>query len=204
MRLEKQLEALEAFGFTLEPGVTIGDLLYSGERTDFESPPFDLIFFVLGSEIERRPWGRRFCRRIWNFDYECIEQEGDYVRIVEQLGEVAGKPDALSAVSDHIDLDSNVAWLKYNVNSLERVLDVAVDGDWADPETIAKVMGDLESDGQRFYGLDNGQAMIVCYLDGELAERLNQISRNRWVPMVPKAKEKAGHGVLAMIRGWFK
>ena len=203
MLLEKQLAALEEFDFTLEPSVTIDDLLYSGERSDFESPPFDLIFFVLSGEIEREPWGRRFCRRIWNLDYECIEEDGDYVRIVEELSAVAGRPDALQEVSEHFDVDGGSGWLKYVVGGVERVWDVKVDGDWADPTLIANVMGDLESGRRRFFGLDNGQAMIVCYLDGEQADKLNRLSKNRWSPMVPNEEEKANRGFLGMVRRWF-
>jgi hypothetical protein len=204
MLLEQQLAALEEFGFTLEPGVTIDDLLYSGDRSDFESQPFDLIFFVLSGEIEREPWDRRFCRRIWNLDYECIEEDGDYLRIVEQLCAVAGRPDALHGVSEHIDLDRATGWLKYVFGGIERVWDVKVDGDWADPKVIANVMGDLESGGRRFFGLDNGQAMIICYLDGEQAAKLNRLSKSRWSPMVPNEEEKANRGLLGMVRRWFR
>ncbi len=203
MRLEQQLQALEEFGFTLAPGVTIDDMLLVFDRKEYESKPFDVIFFTLGIELESEPWGRRYCRRIWNFDYECIYETGDYVRIVKELSAVAGKSDALRDVSDHVDLDGGTGWLKYSVAEVEQVWDVEIDNDWADPMVIAYVMGDLESDGRRFHGLDNGQATIICYLSDEQAEKLNRLSKGRWKPMVPEEGPKQRGGLMASLRKWF-
>ena len=69
MQLEKQIQMLGGFGFALEPGVAVEDLLYSFDREGYEAEPFDLIFFIMGVEIEREPWGRRFCKRIWTYRF---------------------------------------------------------------------------------------------------------------------------------------
>ncbi len=58
---------------------------------------------------------------------------------------------------------------------------VTVDNDWADPETLAKIMSDIERDGFRFYGKDNGQATIWYYLDFDTAQKLNALSNNALV-----------------------
>jgi hypothetical protein len=79
MTLEKQLAELNRLGLNLADGVTIDDLLYSFGRQEYEKKPFDLILFVLGIEVERKPWGRPICSRVWNFDTECINGTGDYV-----------------------------------------------------------------------------------------------------------------------------
>lgn len=96
MKLEDQLATLADLGLALEPGVTIDDLLYSFDRGAYEKRPFDLVLFTLGVEVEREPWGRPFCRRVWNFDTECITGDGSYVSIAKRLCEVAGRPDAFS------------------------------------------------------------------------------------------------------------
>jgi hypothetical protein len=210
MQLEKQLQVLEEFGFTLEPGVTLDDLFYSSDREGYEAEPFDLIFFIMGVEIEREPWGRRFCKRIWNFDTECIEQTGDYVKIAQELCNVAGKPQALQAIADFVDVEAGTGWLKYKVGDVERYWDVEVDNDWADPMVVSYVMDDIETDGGRFYGKDNGQASIICYLTKEEAERLNGLSKGSWVPMVPddleataEAAPRPRGGLMASLRNWF-
>src|SRR5260221_14678970 len=100
MTLEQQLSKLADLGLKLDDGITVDDILYSFAREDFEQRPFDLILFVLGIEVERAPWGRSVCSRVWNFDAECIATTGDYVRIVKRLCQVAGQPDRLKEISD--------------------------------------------------------------------------------------------------------
>ena len=181
MKLEQQLESLAALGFELNEGVTIDDILYSFGEDEFENEPFDLILFVLGIEIEREPWGRPFCSRAWNFDMECIYGSGDYVRIVQRLFEVANQSDLITDIEDHVDMDSGKAWLKYKVDGEPREYAVKVNDDWADPDTIAKIMSDIERDGRRFYAKDNGQASVWYYLDSETAMELNRLSGNALV-----------------------
>ena len=72
VKLEVQLAKLAALGFKLEDGITVDDILYSFDRKDYEKEPYDLILSVLGSEVEREPWDRWICSRVWNFDTECI------------------------------------------------------------------------------------------------------------------------------------
>jgi hypothetical protein len=176
--LEEQLDALAGLGLTLNDGVTVDDLLYSFDREDYESEPFDLILFVLGIEVERAPWGRSVCSRAWNLDMERIDGTGDYVQIAKRLCEVAGQPEFLTEVEDFVDLESKKAWLKYTVDGVIHNYTVAVSNDWADPDTIAKIMEDIERDGFRFYAKDNGQASIWFYLDSCTASKLNKLTNN--------------------------
>ena len=176
--LEQQLETLAQLGLTLNDGVTVDDLLYSWERGEYENQPFDTILFMLGSEIEREPWGRNVCDRAWNFDVECIEDTGSYVTIVRNLCRVAGTPDLISALEDFVDIEHGTAWLKYTIDGEDRHYTIAVDNDWADPETVSAVMEDIERDGKRFYGKDNGQASIWFYLDQPTADKLNALTGN--------------------------
>ncbi|HJZ90689.1 MAG TPA: hypothetical protein VKE40_07420 [Gemmataceae bacterium] len=184
MTLEQQLAKLAEFGLKLDDGITIDDVLYSFGREDFEQRPFDLLLFVLGIEVEREPWGRSFCSRVWNFDTECIASTGDYVRIVKRLCEVAGRPDCLRDVTDFVDLVACKAWLKYKVNGTERNWSVEVNDDWADMMTLNYVMDDIQRDGGRFYFKDNGQAMVLYYLDPRAATELNRLSNYALKPVI--------------------
>lgn len=65
MTLEDQLAKLADLGLKLDDGVTIDDILHSFDRDDYEERPFDLILFILGIEVERAPWGRPVCSRVW-------------------------------------------------------------------------------------------------------------------------------------------
>jgi hypothetical protein len=183
--LEEQLAALEKLGFCLDTGVTVDDVLHSFSREDYEKRPFDLILFILGAEVERKPWGRPFCSTVWNFDTECIEESGDYVRIVERLCRVARKPGCLTEITDFVDLESGEAWLKYVANGRPRHLKLEVSNDWADVAGITEVMADIEGDGRRFYCKDNGQAMVLYYIDSATAGELNRLSNGALSAVLP-------------------
>src|SRR5438477_5697649 len=160
MKIEAQLAELAELGLTLEPGVAVDDLLSSFDREAFEKRPFDLLLVLLGSEVERKPWGRRFSRHAWNFDTECVEGDGAYVRIVDQLAKLADATQRLSDVRDHVDHESEEAWLEYLLDGKRRHYDVEVQDDWADAQVVSEVMEDLEGAGRHFYAKDNGQAMV--------------------------------------------
>ena len=83
--LEVQLEALADLGIKLNPGITIDDMLYSNPREEFERSPFEVVFFVLGIEVERKPWGRYFSDQVWYFDEECVADPDVYTGVVPDL-----------------------------------------------------------------------------------------------------------------------
>lgn len=103
--------------------------------------------------------------------------------IVKRLCQVAGMPDGLNDVRDSVDLQRAKAWLKYRVGDVERNLSVKVTQTWADPETVSHVMRDIQQlDGRRFYFKDNGQAMVLYYLDPDAAETLNRLAHGTLQP----------------------
>jgi hypothetical protein len=172
MKLEEQLAKLSEFGLPLNDGITIDDVLYSFDRESYEKDPFDLILFILGVDVEREPWDRHFCPRAWNFDTECICAEGDYSRIVRRLGEISGKTQAIDNITDRFSPSSKKNLIEYTINGARRRFDISVNGNWADMETLHKVMRDMETDDCHFYFKDNGQAMILYYLRDDHAREL--------------------------------
>lgn len=185
MKLETQLGELSALGLDLNPGVTVDDLLYGFDRASYEDAPFDLLLFYLGAEVEREPWNRRVCDRVWNFDTECISQTGDYVRIVKNLCALSGDPAAFGDLADSIDLETGEAWLAYTVGGQRRHWSLEVNSDWADMLTLTSVMSDLEWGGRQFYWRDNGQPMILFFLEGEAAAQLGHLCGEPLNPCVP-------------------
>lgn len=174
--LEDQLLVLAELGLPLSEGRTVAELLYSWPRAAYEREPLSLLLFVLGSEVEAEPWGRRFCDRAWNFDTECVAGSGAYVEIARQLCRVAGRPGALADLRDHVDLDRAEAWIEYTAGNRRRRWNIEVDDDWADLIVVSHLMAELEHGGRRFYARDNGQAMVLAFLDDAAAVRLNKIA----------------------------
>jgi hypothetical protein len=190
VKLETQLDKLAELGLVLNAGVTIDDILYSFDRSEFEKEPFECLLFSFGSEVEREPWGRRFCDRVWNFDTECIVATGDYVSIVKNLCVLAGKSGYLTDLVDYINVDyTNMAasecWLEYTIENHKRHWTIEANNDWADMMTITYVMEDLQQDGKQFYSKDNGQAMILFYLDRAAAEKLSDLCDEDLEPLIP-------------------
>ncbi len=190
LKLEAQLDELAKLGLVLNSGITIEDLLYSLDRSELEQEPFEQLLFLFGSEVEREPWGRRICDRVWNFDTECIVSTGDYVNIVKNLCLLTGKPDYLTDVVDYINVDStnmtaSECWLEYTLGDRQQRWSIEANDDWADMMTITYVMEDLQHDGKQFYSKDNGQAMILFYLDRATADRLGDLCDEDLEPVIP-------------------
>lgn len=183
MKLERQLRKLNDIGISLNENVFIDDLLYSFKRKEYEKNPFDLILFVFGIEIEREPWGRFFSSNVWNFDTECITSTGDYVKIIKKLCTLSGNENILSNITDLIDRKTGVAWIKYSIDTKSREWEVELNDDWVDMMTISYIIDDIEKDGKSFYFKENGQAMILFYLDAKSAKKLKKLS-NKALKMV--------------------
>ncbi len=178
MDLEVQIQKLADIGITLNEGVSVGDLLLSYSRDEYENTPFHLILFVYGMEIEEEPWGRFFCDRAWNFDVEAIEDHGSYVEIVNNFHRLTGKSKHLVGLRDRVSVAEGQAELQYTVEGNERRFEPLVDDDWADPQVIEAVMEDLRQPGHNFYPIDNGQASVWYYLTEDQALALNDLADN--------------------------
>jgi len=178
MALEDQIKALSDLGLNLNEGVSIDDLLYSWDRKDYESKPFDTILFSYGSEVEREPWGRNVCDRVWNFDVEFIEGNGSYVEIVKRFSLVTNTSERVSDIKDLVDFESGEAWVSYTIDGEHRKYNIVIDNDWADPDAVASIMEDMKDPGYDFYYIDNGQASIWFYFNKTNAQKLQKLSNN--------------------------
>lgn len=185
MKLETQLDRLAELGLALNPGITIEDLLHSYEREAFEQQPFVLLLFCFGSEVEREPWGRRICDRVWNFDTECIVSTGDYVKIIHNLCLLSETLDDLTDIVDYIDLEEGECWLEYTLQEKRQHRTVEANDDWADMLTLSDVMEEIQRDGKQFYTIDNGQAMILLYCTPVIASKLGDLCDEDLEPVIP-------------------
>jgi len=185
LKLETQLDRLAELGLAFNPGITIEDLLYAYERQAFEQQPFVLLLFCFGAEVEREPWGRRICDRVWNFDTECIASTGDYVKILHNLCLLSQTLDYLTDIVDYIDLEEGECWLEYTIQEKRQHRRVEANDDWADMLTLSDVMEELQRDGQQFYTIDNGQAMILLYCTPAIASKLGDLCDEDLEPIIP-------------------
>ncbi len=143
--LEMQIEALKAAGLDMAPGRTMDELLTLWRREEYESDPYNLILFMYGSEVEEEPWGRFFCQRGWNFDFECLSEAGDYARAFREIVRITGQPQRVTDLSDNFDLAARTCEITYTIDGRPAAISARVDNDWADPAAVARFILDLEA-----------------------------------------------------------
>jgi predicted transcriptional regulator len=177
--LEQQIENLANAGLRLSAGVTIDDLLHSFPREEFESAPYTTLLFMFGVEIEREPWGRHFSDVAWDFDYERIDGPGSYVAIVNELARITGRAGIVSNVTDNVDMRAPTATVTCTIGGKRRTLEAQMENDWADPEAVQTIARDIEAavgDGRTYWAADNGQAVILFFISGETAAKVNALT----------------------------
>jgi hypothetical protein len=185
MKLETQLAKLAPLGLVLNPGIEIDDLLHSIDRSKLEAKPYKLLVSLLGSEVEQEPWGRQICDRVWNFDTECINETGDYIKIVKNLCRLTGDPEYLTEIADEINWEDGDSWLEYNVLDRRQKWTLELNDDWADMMTLTYVMDDLQRDGNQFYSIDNEQSMILFYCTPQTANKIGDLCKEDLEPIIP-------------------
>ena len=136
---------------------------------------------MYGSEVEREPWGRRICDAVFNFDYECIEGEGSYARIVDTFAQLAGVRALISEIHDDADLARTRGTLSYKARGEPRSIPFRIDNDWADPKAVQMILSDMQGlagDGKTFWSSDNGQSVILVFVDKPTSARLNALAKD--------------------------
>lgn len=176
--LEQQIDDLAGAGLKFNAGVGVEDLTTSFPRSHFEDDPYRLLIIMHGFEIEREPFGRPFSDQAWDFDLECIEGPGSYVRIVNELARLAG-PGLVKDVSDAVDMSAASGSFSYTIAGVRKTVPFEINNDWADfgaAETVMSDIVDAANDGRRFFGADNGQALTIFFIRDEVAARVNKLA----------------------------
>jgi hypothetical protein len=175
VHLKEQLSNLDTLKIRLRDGITKDDLLKSYKNDEYERDPYFLLLSVMGSVVEEEPWDKDISDQVFNLDYECIEDEDSYDRIVKNFATLAGLRQKLKAIKSHVDLENSIATLHYDLDGISRSIAPIVDDDWADEATIMKDIESITSNDRRFWYIDNGQATIYLFIDDETAAKLNKL-----------------------------
>jgi hypothetical protein len=173
--LEEQLRILEECGIRLLPGKTVDDLLaarddLSRDRAAFEAEPFRLAVVALGVG----EWqDERLSEDVWHFDFEFIEDHGDYEIIARRMRDLAQGSLPITAITDYVDIEEETAWLQFELEGQTIRWEAEVDNDWADAtifSRFAELLAGRGSD-RRYTYLDlKGQDCIIgCTTAGQLA-----------------------------------
>ncbi|MFA9275758.1 MAG: hypothetical protein ACEQSE_12895 [Candidatus Aquirickettsiella gammari] len=149
LSMEQQLLELGKCGIHLNPGVTVDDLLTFQTREEYEEIPYKELIPVLGCEIQRKPY-TPICDRLWMCDYERIDDHGTYSEVLIRLQKMTKSILPISNISDFVDIEKGVAWLKFDLHGRRVHWDAKVENDWLDPHIIVKFDELLQTNRSQF------------------------------------------------------
>lgn len=167
--VETQLAILRECGIAAATPAIEEAVLRRVKREAASKRPYLSLLCVLGDEAEHADTAGSDgfpSDNIWHFDTECIEDHGDYARIVERLAALSRGILAISDVSDFVDIESGTAWLSFRWRAEEYRWVAAVSDDWVDDGILSKFGALLAASGTdlRYTHIDLGgqDCLIGC------------------------------------------
>jgi hypothetical protein len=178
--IEEKLMALADCGLKLKDEFSVDDLNESWGRKALDEPGYDLALVCLGMTKEEPPWTPH-CDNLWHFDTACIEDDGDYVRIVNRMSGMAQGSLPLANVRDHVDIEAAEAWIRFTYQGEEFQIDCDVDDDWVDHKVFGHFVDLLaKHDPDKvyvYYDLGGQDCIIGCVTREQLAKLKGLIPR---------------------------
>ena len=108
-----------------------------------------------------------------DFDTECIEDNGSYIDILENIKRISKNKLNFENIKDFVDIENEKAWVSFELNGQHHKWNLRVDNDWVDGSLFDKIIA-LNSELNHLekltiYGL--GQDGVIDYMtEKEMAE----------------------------------
>jgi hypothetical protein len=123
---------------------------------------------------EEQPAWRNHCVNAWHFDVACIEDHGDYSRIAERMQTLAQGSLPIQNIRDHVDLESEIAWVELDYAGKTVHIDCKVEDDWVDVNIFGHFIELLaKSDPSKiylYYDLHGQDCIVACVTKQQLAQ----------------------------------
>lgn len=170
--LEEQLKRLEEVGISLK-----NQILLDLSRSEYEERPYIQLLISMGSEVYLEDETVYPSDQVWCFDRECIEDKGDYVRVIERIAELIKTEVLVTDICDFVDIDSRRAWVSFKADSHVYKYELHVQDDWLDLNVFQYFSRLLADKGSRyrFYYSDIGQSILVVLIKKDHMDGLNKI-----------------------------
>ena len=139
--LEVQLQHLNDIGIHLNEGIAEDEITREIELSLIESKPYYLfLLMALGGEFQSSEgvWGS-ISDDIWYFDTECIEDNGIYIEIVQNLIRISKGFFNVQNIKDCVDVENSQAWVSFEYAGKDYKWDLEVNDDWFDVGLISKI-----------------------------------------------------------------
>jgi hypothetical protein len=177
--LAEGLAALEQCGISKRSNVSLDDIRSSIAGTSTDGIDYDDLLCTLGSEMERGESFAPMSNDIWHFDTECIYEDGDYVKIAERLQRMSKGAPQLSALQDHVDMDSTKAWIEFDFQGERIHWDLKVHDDWVDESVFTRfvrLFASTPTEARFIYGDLGGQDCLIGFSTDEQRKALSELS----------------------------
>jgi len=174
--VRQALEQLATLGIRRCAGISDDDLLLSLGGTLDSPADWVGLLCTLGGEVERGEF-QRISDDIWHVDAECIEDNGDYVRLVERFAILTKGLLPLKNIRDHVDIEAGEAWVEFDLDGKTIHWDLPVDNDWMAPELYSNLQELVSARSEKkFFIVALGQDSLVCFGDAAMKDTLSQLS----------------------------
>ncbi|MDR6723655.1 hypothetical protein J2W91_002117 [Paenibacillus amylolyticus] len=177
--MEDQIEKLSILGIRLNPELNINDLLEGGSRAEFEKDPFQSLLICLGGEIHKNEKWYEASEHVCYLDTECIEDQGDYVWIIEKLIKMT-KVDIYN-VKDTIRPDLEEAMVSFEYNNQQIEWKLNFEDDWLDLEIFYRFNQLInEERDKRIAVMSLDQSCLIAYLTQAERKVLNKLLKYKF------------------------
>lgn len=176
---EDQLNQLSELGIFMRSGLKKELLLEETSRSEYEEDPYNLLLLTLGGEVEVNGEFINVSDEIWYLDAECIEDHGDYARVIMRLENMTKLN--LNKITDYVDIQNSTAWVSFEYMNEFIRWEMKVDDDWLDME-IFKKFNELTQTEQsmKLYISILDQGCLVGYFNKEQVIELNKLTKYKF------------------------
>jgi hypothetical protein len=174
--ITQALESLAAIGIRPRPQISHDDLLSLLGRKPDAPVDWTLLLCVLGGEVERGDF-ERISDDIWHVDAECIEDTGDYVRLVERFAILTKGVLPLKNIRDRVMVEEGEAWVEFDLDGKTVHWDLEVSDDWMAPELYSNLQALVSPRSEKkFFIVALGQDSLICFGDAAMKQKLSELS----------------------------
>ncbi|WP_258296606.1 hypothetical protein [Paenibacillus peoriae] len=176
---EDQLNKLSELGIFMSADLKKELILEEFSRSEYEEDPYNLLLLTLGGEVEVNGEFINVSEEIWYLDTECIEDHGDYARIIIRLENMTKLN--LNNITDYVNIQNSTAWVSFEyMNELIR-WEMKVDDDWLDMEIFKKFNELIKTEqSMKLYISILDQGCLMGYFNKEQVIEINELTKYKF------------------------